>query len=117
MKIGELAKRTGVSVRMLRYYEQAGLLTPDRRESGYREFSVADEKIVERICTLSEAGLNLATIRRVMPCMDDQGSTFKPCQQVRPALREELEKIERKLDALTQSRDILESYLQELVGR
>ncbi|MCG8710416.1 MerR family transcriptional regulator [Brenneria sp. 4F2] len=114
MKIGELAKRAGVSVRMLRYYEQAGLLTPYRRASGYREFSAADEKTVERIRTLSEAGLTLATIRRVMPCMDEQGSTFKPCPQVRPALLAELEKIGRKLDALTQSRDILAGYLQPL---
>ena len=40
MKIGELAARTGVSIRSLRYYEQQGLLMPVRNENGYREYSI-----------------------------------------------------------------------------
>ena len=35
MKVGDLARRIGVSVRMLRYYETEGLLSPARRDSGY----------------------------------------------------------------------------------
>lgn len=38
MRIGELARRTGVSERMLRYYEQEGLLRPARTTSGYRDY-------------------------------------------------------------------------------
>ncbi|MEU6192280.1 MerR family DNA-binding transcriptional regulator [Streptomyces sp. NPDC047061] len=38
MKIGELSHRTGVSTRLLRYYEQQGLLHPSRLPNGYRDF-------------------------------------------------------------------------------
>ncbi len=53
MKIGELTQRTGISVRMLRYYEGQGLLNPHRRESGYREYSENDVLTVDRLSTLS----------------------------------------------------------------
>jgi len=38
MRIGELATRTGVPTRMLRYYEEQGLITPRRLANGYREY-------------------------------------------------------------------------------
>ncbi|MEF9982479.1 MAG: MerR family transcriptional regulator, partial [Glutamicibacter sp.] len=46
MRIGELANRTGVPTRMLRYYEEQGLITPLRLENGYRDY---DEYLVERV--------------------------------------------------------------------
>ena len=42
MKIGELAQRTQVSVRMLRFYESLGLLTPIRNAAGYRLYDEED---------------------------------------------------------------------------
>lgn len=42
MKIGDLAARTGVPPRMLRYSDQQGLLRPARGENGYRRYSEAD---------------------------------------------------------------------------
>lgn len=114
MKIGELARQTGVSVRMLRYYEEQGLLNPQRRESGYREYSENDVTIVERIAALSEAGLTLGTIRIVLPCISRDNKRFQPCPRVRPALQMELEKIQHKMEILSQSQAALKSYLEEL---
>ena len=42
MKIGDLAQRTGVSVRMLRFYEAQGLLSPARNAAGYRLYGEAE---------------------------------------------------------------------------
>ena len=71
MKIGELSRRTGVSVRMLRYYEGEGLLAPQRTESGYRDYGPAEEQTVRRIKLLGAAGMTLETIqlsRRATNC-------------------------------------------------
>jgi DNA-binding transcriptional MerR regulator len=38
MRVGQLSQKTGVSVRMLRYYEQQGLLKPGRSQAGYRDY-------------------------------------------------------------------------------
>ena len=68
MKIGELSRRTGVSVRMLRYYEGEGLLAPLRTNSGYRDYGLAEEETVRRIKMLGGAGMTLETIKRLLPC-------------------------------------------------
>ncbi|TES54329.1 MerR family transcriptional regulator [Halalkalibacterium halodurans] len=49
MKISELSKKTGVSIRSLRYYEQKRLLHPTRLKNGYREY---DESDIENVKTV-----------------------------------------------------------------
>ncbi|MHC3748651.1 MerR family DNA-binding transcriptional regulator [Stutzerimonas stutzeri] len=56
MKIGELSRRCEVSIRMLRYYEEEGLLKPQRSPSGFREYGPREEQTVERIKLLGSAG-------------------------------------------------------------
>jgi DNA-binding transcriptional MerR regulator len=48
MRIGELSRRTGVNERLLRYYEEQGLLRPDRLPSGYRVYAESDVQTVGR---------------------------------------------------------------------
>lgn len=50
MQIGKIAQRSGISVRMLRFYEAEGLLQPHRTDSGYRDYSDADLEEAKRIC-------------------------------------------------------------------
>ncbi|PRX95677.1 MerR family transcriptional regulator [Allonocardiopsis opalescens] len=78
MRIGELSRRTGVSERGLRYYEEQGLLSPRRLPSGYREFAEADVVTVRRIRSLLAAGLSTSVIARVLPCMDEDGEVLIP---------------------------------------
>lgn len=69
MRIGELAERTGVSVRSLRYYEEQGLLASERTPSGQRHY--AEDYAVERVLLLKRlyaAGLTSAVIAEVLPC-------------------------------------------------
>jgi DNA-binding transcriptional MerR regulator len=67
LTIGGVARRTGVSVKTLRFYSDEGLLPPTgRSESGYRLYSESDLIRLDLIRTLRDAGLDLATIRRVL---------------------------------------------------
>lgn len=54
MRIGEPARRAGVSTRALRYYEQRGLIRSRRSANGYREYDESDVRIVAEIRALGE---------------------------------------------------------------
>lgn len=64
MKVGELAKRTGVSVRTLHYYDEIGLLSPSRRtEAGYRLYDDDDIIRLQQIISLRQLGFSLEQIQ------------------------------------------------------
>lgn len=73
MRIGELAKRTGVSSRSLRYYEAQGLLTSVRSEAGQRHYSDAEVERVSLIRQLFDAGMSSRVIAAVLPCVETPG--------------------------------------------
>ncbi|MFE9192383.1 MerR family transcriptional regulator [Micromonospora sp. NPDC007208] len=65
--IGELARRTGLSVKTIRYYADSGIVPPtDRSPAGYRRYGRAAVARLELVRTLRDLGLDLATIRRVV---------------------------------------------------
>ncbi|MFC5291052.1 MerR family transcriptional regulator [Actinokineospora guangxiensis] len=70
MRIGELAARSGVSVRSVRYYEQQGLLTSTRSAGGQRHYVPGAVDRVVLIQRLLAAGLTSRTIAEVLPCVD-----------------------------------------------
>ncbi|MFF3264104.1 MerR family transcriptional regulator [Streptomyces sp. NPDC002932] len=118
MRIGELASRTGVSERSLRYYEQQGLLTSDRTPGGHRDFSECAVDRVIRIQELYAAGLHSSAIARILPCMrDDDGG---PAANATPALVTELtterDRIDRTVDDLLRSRDVLDQVISTAAG-
>ena len=68
MRISEVSRRTGVSIRSLRYYEQKRLLCARRLENGYRDL---DEEAVERVQTIQVylgLGLNTEQIEEILNC-------------------------------------------------
>ena len=111
MKIGELSRRTGVSVRMLRYYEGEGLLVPQRTESGYRDYGPAEEETVRRIKMLGAAGMTLETIQQLLPCVRNNDPAFTPCNELRRILSEQVGLIDERIATLSQSRTILAGFL------
>jgi len=67
-KVGELARRTGLSVRALHYYDEIGLLSPSRRtDSGHRLYAADDVVRLQRIKSLQQLGF---TLREVRDCLD-----------------------------------------------
>lgn len=117
MRIGELAHHLGISERMLRYYEQEGLLTPARTESGYRDFDEHSVLVAKRIVMLSTAGLKLESIRILLPCILDDQPIFDPCLEVSETLHKEVEKLDQKILNLKESRKIISGYLRSLDQR
>ncbi|MET4043052.1 MerR family transcriptional regulator [Bradyrhizobium sp. RT6a] len=111
MRIGELSRRTGVSVRMLRYYEGEGLLAPLRTDSGYRDYGLAEEETVRRIKMLGGAGMTLETIKRLLPCVRNNDPTFTPCNELRKILTQQVGLIDERIETLSESRTILAGYL------
>lgn len=114
MRIGELSKRTGISVRMLRYYEAEGLLTPDRTSTGYRRYDPSDVNAVHQIKTLGVAGMTLTAIRDFLPCALKARGEFEPCDELRARLGQQIDRIDRRMDDLATSRRALEAILAKL---
>ena len=114
MKVGELSKRTGVSVRMLHYYEAQGLLKPRRTQSGYRDYDMTELRTVERIKLLGAGGMKLQTILLFLNCVRGEGPVFEPCDELRTTLREQIQLVDEKAQKLAQNRQVLEVFLREI---
>lgn len=108
MRIGELAQRTGVNVRLLRYYDQQGLLRSQRQTNGYRVFTEDDVRLVARIRTLLSAGLTTTMIRRLLPSVCEVDGVLRPCTaELADDLRRECARIDGQITELLESRRIL----------
>ncbi len=95
--IGDVARRSGVSARMLRHYESLGLVRPTgRSEAGYREYSSEDIRRIFHIESLRSLGLSLREIGRAL---EDPG--FTPAELVEDLIRQTRERIARETELLT----------------
>lgn len=116
MLIGELAKRTQCSVRVIRHYEQCGLLLPIRRENGYRQFDEAAVEHVLRIRVLLRNGFNLEEIRPVASMLDGGARSRQHiCADVIRLYESKVDEIERRIAELAEVRDRARRRLQVLV--
>lgn len=71
MRVGELAKRTGISVRTLHYYEEIGLLAPSRDNgSRYRLYGASEIARLQQIVSLRQLGFSLDEIHDVLTCAE-----------------------------------------------
>lgn len=108
MKIGELAARTGVSVRSLRYYEEKGALRPTRTASGYRVFDDSAVGTVAHIQTLLAAGLGMDLISEILSCMSGETSLLAGCRE---RLLHERRRMTADIDRLSSARSTLDGLL------
>ncbi len=107
MRIGELAARSGVSVRALRYYEEQGLLTSTRSASGQRHYPDAAVDKVLFFQDMYAAGLNSKTIGRLLPCME----TGLTDAEQRTMLHGERERISEQISRLVTARERLSEVI------
>jgi DNA-binding transcriptional MerR regulator len=103
MRIGELARSTGVSARSLRHYEAAGLLAPARSTSGYRDYDQAEVITVGIIKTLIAAGLPLGVISQVLPSVPACGGFAPPSEHLVAQLEAITEELRAKREEMSRA--------------
>ncbi|MFC8592189.1 HEAT repeat domain-containing protein [Streptomyces atroolivaceus] len=102
MLIGDVARRSGVSARMLRHYDSLGLVSPTgRTDAGYREYSGEDIRRIFHIESLRSLGLSLRDVRRAL---EEPG--FTPSELVGDLIRQTRERIAGETELLTRLRRI-----------
>ena len=96
-KIGEFSKLSHTSVRMLRHYDQLGLLVPEKVgfDSGYRYYSATQLQKVNKINKLKELGFSLSLIKEMIENADTEQMTHYFMLR-KSELQEELDKLERQ---------------------
>ncbi|WP_181794717.1 MerR family transcriptional regulator [Streptomyces sp. WELS2] len=102
MLIGEVARRSGVSPRMLRHYDALGLVRPTGRTvGGYREYSAEDVRRIFHVESLRSLGLSLKQIGRAL-----QDPAFEPSAVVGDLIRWTEDRLERERELLERLRAI-----------
>lgn len=108
LRVGDLAARTGVSPRLLRYYENLNLLAATRSSTGQRLFDPAAVEQVRHIRLLLEAGLPTRVIRELVDCITEPGR-LEPCAV--PTLVEHLEAHDERIASLLSTRAALQGLI------
>ncbi|HSJ26480.1 MAG TPA: heavy metal-responsive transcriptional regulator [Longimicrobiales bacterium] len=111
MKIGEFARRAGVNVQTVRYYERRGLLPePERQASGYREYGADSLDRLQFIRRAQELGFTLAEIQELLALRTDPDTT---AAEVKGRAEAKIADIDARLRDLQQIRHAL----QHLAGQ
>ena len=102
LKIGEFSKLSRVSIRMLRHYDEIGLLAPEATDpfTGYRYYSEAQLLTVGRITALKEMGFSLAGVSELLACGDDRAALERQLLLKRAEALEAAEEARRRLRLL-----------------
>ena len=116
MRIGELSRRTQTPTRLLRYYEEQGLVTPRRAENGYREYG---EEAVDRVLQvrgLLDTGFPTRIIKEFLPCLDraPEIHLHNAYPDKIELLETELARLEDRIRILEKNRHAIADYLERI---
>jgi Predicted transcriptional regulators len=111
MHISELSRKTGVSLRSLRYYEARGLLNPARLDNGYREYAESDIERVRMIQLYFSLGLNVKEILDFSHCAFSQDVKYQCLPNAIEVGEKKLEAIRSQIEALRKAETQLEDCL------
>jgi peroxiredoxin/DNA-binding transcriptional MerR regulator len=117
MRIGELARRAGVSIKAVRYYERLGLVEPVREPNGYRSFDDDDLRAVVEIRELSEIGVSPLRAAPFVECLDAGHEHGDECISSLAVYRDTVAELGRMIDALSARRDELQRRLDHGASR
>jgi DNA-binding transcriptional MerR regulator len=107
LKIGEVAKQTGVAVGALRYYESLGLIQSERGENSYRYYAPETVQQVQFIKKAQTLGFSLEDIGEVLT-VHHQGDV--PCEFVQSLLQDKIQQLEAQIQEIVAFKSALEQY-------
>ncbi|QLE73598.1 MerR family transcriptional regulator [Streptomyces rectiverticillatus] len=116
MRIGELSRRTGVSPRLLRYYEEQGLLRSERDTNGYRTYRPDAAERVGRIRELLGVGMTTETIRTLLPCAQG-GPGLLACAHSVQVIDDQLARLEEQMAELRRRKEALLGVTEAMDAR
>ncbi len=100
---GELARRTGSTLRTVRFYEEAGLLEPACRDGkGTRRFAPEAVERLRFVLDLREAGLSLAEVRELLAIRRSATGRREAVERLADALQQRIEATRRRIERLQQ---------------
>ena len=121
MRVAQIARLTGTTVRTVRHYHALGLLPVPEEHGGWRDYELSHVARLSRIRWLAQAGVPLSTIARVLeatptsaeaPASDDAPAR-PPAEVVAQDLREALTAVEEHLEEVARQRDMLTGLLRQ----
>jgi DNA-binding transcriptional MerR regulator len=111
LKIGEVAKLSGIGIEALRFYERSGLLgRPGRTQSGYRVYDAAVLQRLDFIKRAQVLGFSLDEIKRIIA---DKQAGRSPCREVREIVRDRLEELDERMKEMRRYRRELGAALTQ----
>lgn len=113
MNISDVAERTGLPPKTIRYYEEIGLVTPARAANGYRTFRDTDAHKLAFLGRARALGFSIEECRDLLALWEDQS---RASGDVRAIAKEHLARIEAKISALSAMRDTLSELVEACAG-
>lgn len=111
MRIGELSARTGVSRRLLRYYEEQGLLVSSRSPSGQRHYDDEHVQRVRLIRAFLAAGMSSSTIAEMVPCMAEP--SWRRAQRALAIMNRERARLASDVEGIVAAMAVLDDLIAD----
>ena len=113
MNIGEASGRSGLPAKTIRYYEDIGLIRPDRGGNGYRDYDVSDVHKLRFLQRSRGLGFSVEECRQLLALYEDKGRASSDVKGIAEA---KLSEIDRKIRELTELRRTLEHLVHACHG-
>ncbi len=112
--IGEVARRSGVKIETIRFYERSGLLAlPPRTTGGHRVYGSAAAQRLNFIRRARELGFTLAQVRELLAFADERGAT---CAEVERLARDHLVEVRSRIADLSRMDVVLSDLVTHCAG-
>ncbi len=113
MNIGQASARSGLHSKTIRYYEDIGLIRPDRNDNGYRDYALADVHKLRFLQKSRGLGFSVEECRQLLALYEDKSRASGDVKELAQA---KLTEIDRKIRALSELRHTLEHLVHACHG-